>query len=157
MHQLIWVQFLFLSQFFYWISSQHLFPVTITLQRALCRDVLFYPLWEEPGQIRSHVLKERICECWVSTLIFRGSTTCRWLHSSFIWVWGELRGGSNACPAVSPRWPPSQPSDVLWTATLQDYQLSVVRFSPFAPLRKPYQHISCLSNCIDRCCVGSKV
>ena len=51
---------------------------------------------------------------------------CRWLHSSLIWVWGELWGWSHADPTVSPRWPSSQPSHVLWTVALQDYQLSLV-------------------------------
>lgn len=55
---------------------------------------------------------------------------CRWLHSSLIWVWGELWGGSYARPAISPRWPSSQPSHVLRAVTLQDYQLPLVSFVP---------------------------
>ena len=57
------------------------------------------------------------------------STTFRWFHSSLIWVWGELWGGPHACPTISPRRPSSQPSHVLRTSTLQDYQLPLVSFS----------------------------
>ena len=73
------------------------------------------------------------------------STIYRWLHSSLIWVWGELWGGSHACPAVSPRWPSSQPTNVLWAVTLQDHQLSLVSFSPFIPLIKLHTLI-CFGN-----------
>lgn len=64
---------------------------------------------------------------WLCCVLCR---TCRWLHSSFIWIWRELWGWPHACPTVSPRWPSSQPSHVLRAAALQDYQLSLVGFCP---------------------------